>query len=348
MAHRGLQAAVLATALKNLKKELTAMAGSEKAFIGRYQTARLYAFQLEFLAKFLRKSQSVNLEIFERLHLTTKDLEDRLGAFNEIDEMIGYCEKRGIHLSERQPAAEYFKNQRDQSLSKLKLWMKSAGWTGDQKAAGEIAKMLERLEDLDDQDLREAAAKKMVKVLRELQKNTGEGAFNPKKGSGYVLKEVEPKVHELRREIRKIAMYAGYLTGAFALTDKYVPDSKSASNTLKFFSPLIKTALAKSKFANLPKPAIEKPLLIPRPYFLAISKYVSELGYAKDWAQNSERLRLAGLEGKISFDQLDPALKNVFGRPEPFNSMVARTIVEIHKTQIFRHMADFFAAQAER
>jgi hypothetical protein len=92
------QARVLTSAVDNLKRKLVIMSGGEKPFLTHYRTARLHAFQLEFLAKFLRKSKMENLEVFERLHILSKDLEDRLGAFNETDEMIDFCQKYDLHL----------------------------------------------------------------------------------------------------------------------------------------------------------------------------------------------------------------------------------------------------------
>lgn len=343
---RALQTEILASALKNLKKELAAAESGEKAFLSHYRTLRLHAFQLEFLAKFLRKAHPANLENFERLYLLAKDLEDRLGDFNEIDEMIVYSESHTIRLSEKETAADHFKQQRGKCYTELKTWMKAAGWTGKAAAAGKAAQLLEQLEKVSDEDLRDTAIKKMKKVLDELQDNIDQGAFDPRKKYGFTMNEVEPKVHELRREIRKIPMYAGYLSGVFALTDDYKPLTKAAGRALKNFLPLTKTPLAKSPFAKLPRPVLKKPLLIPRPFFLAVTRYISELGFAKDWAQNIERLREAGLRGEVSFDQLDPSLKDVFGCPEPFNLMVSRLIGEMNKTQIFRHMAEYFEAQA--
>lgn len=343
---RSLQAKILSAALKGLKRELTAMDRSEKAFLERYRTARLHAFELEFLAKFLRKSRPANLEIFERLNLAAKDLEDRLGEFNEIDEMISFCEKHVINFGLGRPAAEVYKDLRAKNYSGLKKWIKAAGWSGTFSAVDQIEKLLAGLEDLDDSELRAAAIKKMTKVLIELQENTDAGAYNPKKSSGYTMKEVEPKVHELRREIRKIPMYAGYLNGVFSLSEEPAASSKGAERALKYFAPLTKTPIARSPFAKLPKAKISRPLSIPRPFYLAVTKYVSELGFAKDWAQNLERLREAGLPGKISFDQLDTSLKDVFGTPESFNALTARIIAEIQETQIFRHMAANFTAQA--
>jgi hypothetical protein len=227
--------------------------------------------------------------------------------------------------------------------------MKSSGWQGrDLGKIRSASKLVAQLEDLDDSELRVAVAQKMVKVLKELQENVDRGLFSPQKNSGYTLKEVEGKVHELRREIRKVPMYAGYLEGVFGLSDKITHGAKQAERALALYAGLTDSPLAKSPFALLPKASITKPLLIPRPLFLAVTKYVSDLGLAKDWAQNIERLVETGLPGEISFDQLDPALKDVFGRPEPFNKMVLRTISEIQNSKIFFHMARNLEAQAQR
>lgn len=342
-----LQTEALTSAAKNLQKELAAMARGPKPFLARYRQARLHAFELEFLAKFLRKSQAANQEIFERLLVITKEIEDRFGAFNEIDEMVSYSEERKIHLPDGTSAAAYFTRKRAVLLRELTGWMKANGWSGKSpKALDKISGLLAKLEDLDDESLRAAAIKKMTKVLNEIQDNVDKGAYAPRKGSGYIFSEVESKVHELRREIRKIPMYAGYLKGVFIIGAR--PQTKKSAKTVRCFTPLTKTALTKSEFAHLPKAKLKKPLEIAFPYFLAITRYVSELGFAKDWAQNIERLMEAGIPGSLSFDQLDPSLKDIFGRPLPFNLMAGKILDEIHETQIFRRMAEDFEAQKRR
>jgi len=346
---RTIQEAVLTSALQNLTSELLSMKKGEKAFLTHYKTARLHAFQLEFLSKFLRKSDTANLETFERIMVLTKDIEDRLGGFNEIDEMVSYSKAHGVRLAGGASAEGHFLALRKDAYEELWTWMSINGWIGRPVELAEIQRLkglIDRLEPLSDENLRHFAAKKLAKALRELQDNADRKSFAPKKKTGYQISEVEPKVHEARREIRKIPMYTGYLSGVFSLTDHARLKSKKARQALEHFTPLIQTPLSKSGFAQLPLPKIKDPLLLPRPFFLAITKYVSELGFAKDWAQNLERLRHAGLKGEINLNQLDLTLKDVFEQPKPFNLMVGAILEEICESQIFAALADFVEAQA--
>ncbi len=316
----------LERALKNLRSELARMKGGQRPFLARYRKARLHAFELEFLAKFLRKSSPANQEIFERIQTAAKDIEDRLGEFNELDELIAFAQKNDLALSsdlEKKRQAEY------ETLTK---WI--ANWREETPA--KLAALIAKLEPLGPGNLRAVAIKKMAKVCREIQNNVDSGAYDPRKKSGYSIAEVEPKIHELRREIRKIPMYANYLRGSFALTDKF--------SSTKHFKHLRKSKVAKSPFAKLPK-ASAHAILIPRDYFLAITKFVSELGWAKDWAQNLQRLRETGIEGELSFDQIDVSLKDCFGHPVPFNRLTLKIIKEIRDSKLFTRLADSIESQ---
>ena len=321
----GRPAKLLGRAAKNLRSELKALSKGEKSFLGHYRKARLHAFEIEFLAKFFRKSTPANLEIFERLNTQAKSLEDELGAFNEIDEMLFFCQKHEL------TAAQVFAQKREGAYQKLIPWLKAGGWW-DGSATNKIKELIDSVQDF---DLRQVAIKKMSKVLTELQSNIDDGAYDPKRKSGYRASEIEPKVHEVRREIRKIPMYASYLDGVFVLTDK----GRSP------FKDLLKTSLAKSPFAQLPKTQVPRPLRIQRADYLAITRYVSELGNAKDWAQNLARLQSVGGKGQIHMDQLDAGLRNAFGEAQSLDHMVSQILKEISETQIFGRMAKEIQAQ---
>ena len=333
---KGLAVEALAMAVKNLQVELRRMERSESSFLEAYRRARLNAFQLEFLAKFLRKSKTSNREIFEVLHATTKEIEDRLGAFNETDELITLCEKQDIHLGPKKTAADHYIHRRHKEWKILNSWLKASGWY--KQKSHEIQELLNGLEDYQPKELRDSALKKMIKVTTELQAAVDSGDYSPKRQSGYQVPEVERKVHELRREIRKIPMYASYLPGLFTLTSEKVPGSI-------FYQPLAKTALAKSDYAKLPAVTVNRPLKISLYHYLAINRYVQELGVAKDWAQNLERLRKDGLSGEVSYDQLDLSLRDAFGCPVPFNELVSRIIGEIRSNRIFESMSGYFEKQ---
>ena len=338
------QEQLLTSRIKALREQLEAMSTGEKPFLAAYQSARLHAFEIEFLAKFWRKASAGNREHFENLNALAKNIEDRLGEFNEIDEMIGFTKGKDMVLPSGEAATDHFLKERKDAYHDLSAWMKRNGWLGPKElsALAEMQTWVAQMEWLNDVELRAYAGKKMAKTLRELQELADEGAFDARKKSGYQLAEVEPRVHEARREIRKIAMYANYSKGLFALTHKPTPPLK---RSWEYFAELARSPVAKSKYSQLPPKSIRDPLLLPFPFFVAVTKYVSELGAAKDWAQNLERLRHAGLPGEICLDQLDPALKDVFGCPTPFNALVTRNLNEIRATQLFRLSADFLETQ---
>ncbi len=342
----GLQCNVLTKALSNLKKSLLKAQRNEAAFLKLYTTVRQHAFEVEMLAKFYRKAGANDKKYWIEIQFCTKGLEDRLGAFGEVVEMVDYCETHDIHLSGKLTGAAVFNKMQSRAYLELKRWMKSEGWTNS-SAHKKLCRAFASIHWLDDKAIRKYCRQRLESVMVKLQRNIDCGKYDSRRRSGYEFREVEFKVHELRREVRLVAQYITYVGGIFALTNRFPGATGQEHKTLKRYASLLKTKLVKSPFARLPKARIKKPLPISQALFLLINRLVEELGRAKDWPQRLERLRRVGFGGQINLNQLEPELRDWNGVTSSFNKIVNGSLNEMRERQIFAVMAGLLARGAD-
>jgi hypothetical protein len=293
---------------------------SQEKFWKNYRKVRTHAFELEFLGKFYRNSGQPSL--FAHFIQTCKALEDRLGRVDEIDAMIPFCDQ--YQLSYR----PHFLQKRKEAYYQTMQWLHKHGWL-DGSALAEVHIRLEQICWLDDSENREFAQAELASFAHRLQRQIDQRKYDPRHRHGYRRKEVETRVHKLRREVRKIAQFMSY-SRLFHLVDR---------PSLKAYSTLSKSSVAKSPFATLPKALVRDPLPVPRSLYLAITRYVDELGRAKDWAYNLERLQAAGAQGEVDFNQLDATLRDWRDLCVPFNALVLGILHELRMTRLFEAIA---------
>ncbi len=95
------------------------------------------------------------------------------------------------------------------------------------------------------------------------------------------LNDVEHGLHELRRRLRWLSIYAAALDGAVQLDHA----AKPPRNWNRYLTP----AVVNNPFNDLPKgDGSIKPVLLPAPLFYALSWTIAELGSLKDRAQWTE------------------------------------------------------------
>lgn len=95
------------------------------------------------------------------------------------------------------------------------------------------------------------------------------------------LNDIEHGLHELRRKLRWLSIYAAALDGAVQLDH----DAKPPRNWGRYLTP----AVVNNPFNELPKGDGKiKPVLLPAPLFYALSWTIAELGAIKDRAQWTE------------------------------------------------------------
>ncbi len=93
-------------------------------------------------------------------------------------------------------------------------------------------------------------------------------------------------IHELKRRLRWFLIYFQGFDGLFHLVDIPAPQAE-IPNEYRF---LQDHPIAKSRFSQLPMTRNLRPILIPKPLFLALSKLVVELRQIKDEGESIEAL----------------------------------------------------------
>lgn len=327
------------SSLEQLKGELNGLRGGQEDFLAHYKKARNYAFQLEMMAKFLMQQQG-NKVRFAQIRAVTKDLEDRLGRFNETDELLAKFKEKDITFPNGESAKKHYEAKLETEIIELKQWLKDNGWLRMSGKVSDIEDLLSQMKWVDQKTFREYAIVSMNGYLRELQSDVDAGKFDPAdKKTGYTMEEVEDKVHKLRRAIRMVSQVMAYSGGLFVLTDKVRGLGRKAFAAVDFYSPILKNRIATTDFAKLPEAYDKNPILVPRTLFAVNTSHVEVFGTAKDWAQNLDRLLHAGMQGRIDLDHLDINLVNREGTPMPFNALVASILKEIKETQLYANMA---------
>jgi hypothetical protein len=330
--------AIFASSLADLKEQLGHLRGSSKDFLDHYKKARNAAFQLEMMAKFMRNQQG-NMTRFAKIRSITKELEDKLGRFNETDELLSKFEKADITLPNGESAKEHYEAKLDKEISAVRQWLTSSGWFRVTGRTREIETLIEDMKWLEQKEFREFAIQAITEELREFQDEVDSGEYDPANKKGYTMEEVEVKVHKLRRAIRMYSQIMAYTGGLFKLTESKRGLRRKSLAAVQHFSPILKNRIAATEYAKLPDPYDENPILVPRALFVVITSHVEVLGNAKDWAQNIERLLHEGFQGRADLDHLDISLVNRDGIPVPFNALAASILKEIKETQFFANLA---------
>lgn len=312
--------------LKNFEKNLTAV--------------RAAAFEVEFLGKFYRKVHPKDRAAYKQLIHQSKQLEDRLGQVGETLELIQFIKVRPIRLPNGDSALQVLTLKANEQLKETFSWMQEEGWLSPHPIKN-LMGLLETLHWLDSEEaLLDYAQDHICKSLLQLQEDIDEGVYDPGK-NGYHFKQVETRVHKLRRDIRKQAQYMSYTEGLFSLVDsKHLPSRARDKKCLKHYSSLLKSNYASDAFSELPASRVQRPLKVPKSLFFALNRYIYEFGQAKDWVFHLAGLKELGIKGKIDLDQLDIRLLNGQLVPTPFNQLVTDNLSEIRSFRLFSALHD--------
>ena len=205
-----------------------------------------------------------NRKKFTRLKERFKLLEDGIGSIDFYDaaakQLAG---KKGI------PAfvLQYLQAQTREKIQHLNDVLAAEAWTGgDMIRMGKIRKKLEKARWLHEETETlgiETAYRATIHAVVRFARETG--AFN----------NMEEDVHELRRKLRWLSIYAHALQG----TAQLVSLRKPATSLTPYLTP----AVLASPFNQLPAPGpYSSFLLLNRNYFLALSWIIDQLGKLKD------------------------------------------------------------------
>ncbi len=233
---------------------------------GRYlfeNNLRTPLFQLEALAR-IYSITGPKRKRFIKMREKFKQLEDILGSAD-------YFVALGIEFSNNKNIPEdvrsYFSAQEEKAFKNLNNLLKSKNWLN-----GKLVKKISRNLKKTNWRKKDEQHKRLVKFYRsEIEKIM---VYN-KKGKA-IFKDVELGVHEFRRKLRWLSIYAQALQGCIELID--------IEEERLIFENYLTDSVLDSRYNKLP--AVEdkqmKPLAISKFGFFAISWMIEQLGILKD------------------------------------------------------------------
>jgi hypothetical protein len=250
--------------LIQLDEILLAACKTDNAALYLYENdARTKLFMLEGMCKLYAGLH--NEKKFLKLKATFKALEDLIGS-------IDYYDSFSIKLraSKKIPneLSIALANKRDEKIAELNQLLLSKKWINH--APLRTIKIRKKLKKIKWQ-----TPEKEIALIKGFYIKSIESIINFYKETGAEFTDIELQVHEIRRRLRWLSIYAQALQGVIQFDNKNVRDERIK----KYLTP----AIASSVFNKLPaKGKNVSTLLVKKNYFLALSYVINELGIIKD------------------------------------------------------------------
>lgn len=226
--------------------------------------ARNVLFRLEALTRMYRKI--AGSKKLDKWYKTFKDIEDFLGSIDYFDAMSSEFSR---FPETRDMARKYFHVRFSEETAFLGEYLREKGWL-DGSRLKEFDEDLEALPRISaEEDLNEVA-RLMAKELNQLEEEYGEGEFD--------MWKLEAGLHEFRRKIRWVSIYAGALNGAFQLKQVSLKDE-----SLKDY---LQPSVLEASYNRFPEPESDyRPIWVQSTWFYALSSVIGHLGELKDTGQ---------------------------------------------------------------
>ncbi len=227
-------------------------------------------FMLEALAKIAE--DVYDKKYFDELKDRFKIIEDGLGA---IDHYVAFVRMFENDKNLSSELKSYLRQRAFESAEDLNYILEMNGWLNG-LALDEIEKEFKKIKwkNVD---------KELEGIKKYYHKEIAE-SVEFAKTTKYHFDNVELDVHELRRKIRWLSIYPQALCGAIQYK---TPSSKPTKTQLKYQT----NAVVKSPYNIFPTAiAVDKPLLLDRNAFYALSYTIAELGNLKDEGLKIEAL----------------------------------------------------------
>ena len=234
------------------------------------QNARNNFFDLEAAFRIFRKTHSK--EVAEPLYTIYKSAEDALGKYDFISTSGN---KILSDTSIPEEIKEKVNHQEKKARIELKQFLHQEKWLPD--ATENVSEQHKQMEDIlatDSADFRKDYIKFLSKTISKIEEEYRKGELDP-----HLLEE---GIHEIRRKIRWISIYAK-ISGGFIQTQK---SEKTNSEYKKYLTEQIIT----SPFSKLPPcPKGVEPITIRFENFAALCWMIEALGKLKDEGLNYEK-----------------------------------------------------------
>jgi hypothetical protein len=226
--------------------------------------ARDHLFIIEALCRIYKNV--LGKKIFEQLTVEVKTLEDQLG---KIDFYNGYLKEFSAEKQIPGSFLRYFFTHKQEEIMKLNGIIERGNIFANEKGLNETLALLKNVKWKDREAERNDITLFMVNHIDKILKQHDNGILN--------FNTIEDGVHEFRRRIRWISIYALALNGLVRL--------KKVNNIPENLKKYLTVDILNSPFNNLhapPKGLI--PVEIQAPHFYALSWLIQETGRLKDAA----------------------------------------------------------------
>ncbi|MFA9212455.1 MAG: hypothetical protein ACEQSR_01225 [Candidatus Methylacidiphilales bacterium] len=236
---------------------------NEPALVVYKSAARQSLFYLQALARIYKGIH--NKKRFEKMRLSFKAFEDQLGKVDYYDGFIKlFSKNKAVPKAVLENLNKHF----ELELSNLSALLASNNWLNTEN--GKIESLKKELATADwksPNDDKRHIANSFIKQIEEIEYLFEMGILN--------FKDLEHGVHEFRRQLRWISIYAQALNGFIQL--KMVENVHPALNVY-----LTKQVL-ESNFNKMPEVAANSnPIFFQSANFYALSWFIAESGKLKD------------------------------------------------------------------
>jgi hypothetical protein len=230
--------------------------------------ARTSFFMLESLCRLFDKG--LKNSGFIQWHKTFKKFEDVLG---EVDLYDAFIKEFSKNKKISPDILYYLQSKREKTLKKFEKRVKKAGYidNGIKDFTAKVRKMHLHFDPT------------LISNIEKAIKAELEGLEKFAAHNHYVYTKFEDHLHELRRKLRWIGIYAQSLRGIIKLSDD--------RNTYKWEKKYLVKKSVESPYNTLPlNPTFKKHIAFERQHFIALNWIIDELGNLKDIGLNMELL----------------------------------------------------------
>ncbi len=268
-----------------------AAAAKEPALTLYQSSARQWLFYLQSLCRIYRDVQ--DKKPFKALSAPIKALEDQLGA---VDYWDGWLKDAAAQKDFPEVLHTALERHKADELSKLQTLLDADEWLhGD---FPRIRTMMKELAEVDWHKAtkdRRKVAEFIAAELEEIEDDYGAGEFD--------FEELELGVHEFRRKLRWLSIYAQSLEGLIQL--------RPAGRIDAALQPYMTKAVVESRYNVVPAAATGiEPLYFSAPRFYALSWIIAEIGTIKDDGLKIETLTNLATECGLSANAVAPFLRD--------------------------------------
>jgi hypothetical protein len=225
--------------------------------------SRNVLFKLEALYRIYRSFEDEDL--FNDLLSKSKEVEDQLGQY---DFHLWIYNDISLNKNIPKEVIEHFKKSVSIAENSLKIFLEKTGWLLSTSKNYQID--IPKLKELKWPSIENFTLKLNKILIKQVSKIIHDFDDND-----YNLDEIEEGIHELRRKIRWISIYASSVEGIVQL--------KPSKNSTASFQKYLQPEVVNNPYNKLPaKPKELKPIYIKSIYFYALSWIIEELGKLKD------------------------------------------------------------------